>query len=73
MVAAKVVARATSLTLFFVVLVQAMEFALTNNAVKSAVLMSGKPGCFIAGADIAMLDSAKDKNEVRKNDTQSSV
>lgn len=43
---------------------QVMEYALTNDAAKAAVLVSKKPGCFIAGADIGWLDSAKDKNEV---------
>ncbi len=41
-----------------------MEDTLVNDAAKSAVLVSSKPGCFIAGADIAWLDSAKDKEEV---------
>lgn len=35
-----------------------------NEAAKAAVLVSSKPGCFIAGADIAWLDSAQDKEEV---------
>jgi enoyl-CoA hydratase/long-chain 3-hydroxyacyl-CoA dehydrogenase len=33
-------------------------------AVKSIVLMSSKPGCFIAGADIAMLNAMKTEAEV---------
>lgn len=41
-----------------------VEDALANAEVKSAVVVSTKPGCFIAGADIAWLDSAKDKDEV---------
>ena len=41
-----------------------MEDTLVNADIKSAVLVSSKPGCFIAGADIAWLDSAKDKDEV---------
>ncbi len=41
-----------------------MEDMLVNAEAKSAVLVSSKPGCFIAGADIAWLDSAKDKEEV---------
>ena len=41
-----------------------MAFCLTNDSVKSAVLASGKPDCFIAGADISWLDAAKDKDEV---------
>ena len=31
----------------------------TNPAVSSAVLISGKPGCFVAGADITMLEQCK--------------
>lgn len=31
---------------------EVMNEVLENNAVKSAVLISSKPGCFIAGADI---------------------
>lgn len=45
--------------------VQVMEDMLASAEAKSAVLVSTKPGCFIAGADIAWLDSAKDKDEVR--------
>ncbi|KAH1172504.1 hypothetical protein KIL84_016343 [Mauremys mutica] len=35
-----------------------------NEAVKSAVLISAKPGCFIAGADINMIESCKSVQEV---------
>ncbi|NWI54129.1 ECHA enzyme, partial [Calyptomena viridis] len=35
-----------------------------NEAVKSAVLISSKPGCFIAGADINMLEACKTAQEV---------
>ncbi|XP_074847619.1 trifunctional enzyme subunit alpha, mitochondrial [Carettochelys insculpta] len=35
-----------------------------NEAVKSAVLISAKPGCFIAGADINMIESCKTAQEV---------
>ena len=45
--------------------VQVMEDMLASPEAKSAVLVSAKPGCFIAGADIAWLDSAKNKEEVR--------
>jgi hypothetical protein len=45
--------------------VQVMESVLTSADVKSAVLVSSKPGCFIAGADIGWLDSANDREEVR--------
>jgi len=31
----------------------------TNPSVNSAVLISGKPGCFVAGADISMLESCQ--------------
>ena len=41
-----------------------MEDTLVNAEAKSAVLVSTKPGCFIAGADISWLDSAKNKEEV---------
>uniref|UniRef100_A0A3Q1FE50 Trifunctional enzyme subunit alpha, mitochondrial n=1 Tax=Acanthochromis polyacanthus TaxID=80966 RepID=A0A3Q1FE50_9TELE len=37
-----------------------------NNAVNSAVLISSKPGCFIAGADINMIQACKDAEEVTK-------
>ncbi|KAK8759853.1 hypothetical protein V5799_028868 [Amblyomma americanum] len=36
---------------------------LSNGAVSSAVLISSKPGCFIAGADITMLDKCKSASE----------
>lgn len=35
----------------------------TNPAVKSAVLISGKPGCFVAGADIGMLEACQTAEE----------
>ncbi|NXF13604.1 ECHA enzyme, partial [Smithornis capensis] len=35
-----------------------------NEAVKSAVLISSKPGCFIAGADLNMLEACKTAQEV---------
>lgn len=38
----------------------------TNPSVKSAVLISGKPGCFIAGADIGMLEQCKSVADARK-------
>uniref|UniRef100_A0A669DTS7 Trifunctional enzyme subunit alpha, mitochondrial n=1 Tax=Oreochromis niloticus TaxID=8128 RepID=A0A669DTS7_ORENI len=37
-----------------------------NDAVKSAVLISSKPGCFIAGADINMIQGCKTPEEVTK-------
>lgn len=48
--------------------VQVMEDMLANAEAKSAVLVSSKPDCFIAGADIAWLDSAKDKEEVSESE-----
>lgn len=36
----------------------------TNDAVTSAVLISSKPGCFIAGADINMIQACKSAEEV---------
>lgn len=38
----------------------------TNPNVRSAVLISGKPGCFVAGADITMLEQCKTESEARK-------
>ncbi|KAM4771644.1 trifunctional enzyme subunit alpha, mitochondrial [Rhinophrynus dorsalis] len=35
-----------------------------NDSVQSAVLISSKPGCFIAGADINMIDACKTSQEV---------
>lgn len=36
-----------------------------NPQIQAAVIISGKPGCFIAGADIGMLESCKSAEEVR--------
>ncbi|XP_072936739.1 trifunctional enzyme subunit alpha, mitochondrial [Epargyreus clarus] len=36
----------------------------SNPAIEAAVIISGKPGCFIAGADISMIESCKTKEEV---------
>ncbi|XP_050361969.1 trifunctional enzyme subunit alpha, mitochondrial [Nymphalis io] len=36
----------------------------SNPSIEAAVLISGKPGCFIAGADITMLENCKTKEEV---------
>lgn len=38
----------------------------TNPSVQSAVIISGKPGCFIAGADITMLEQCKSVEETTK-------
>ncbi|XP_006625919.2 trifunctional enzyme subunit alpha, mitochondrial [Lepisosteus oculatus] len=47
-------------------LTQVMNEVWTNDAVKSAVLISSKPGCFIAGADINMIEACKSEAEVTK-------
>lgn len=36
----------------------------SNPAIEAVVLISGKPGVFIAGADIGMIESCKTKEEV---------
>lgn len=36
----------------------------SNPAIEATVLISGKPDCFIAGADIPMLENCKTKEEV---------
>lgn len=38
----------------------------TNPAINSAVLISAKPGCFVAGADIGMLEACKTAEEASK-------
>lgn len=38
----------------------------TNSSVNSAVLISGKPGCFIAGADIGMLEKVQSADEATR-------
>lgn len=43
---------------------EAMKKVFTDSSVRSAVLISGKPGCFIAGADIGMLQACQTKEEV---------
>ncbi|XP_072545702.1 hydroxyacyl-CoA dehydrogenase trifunctional multienzyme complex subunit alpha b [Salminus brasiliensis] len=43
---------------------EVMDEIWTNNAVSSAVLISSKPGCFIAGADINMIQACKSAEEV---------
>lgn len=45
---------------------EVMEEVLGNNAVQSAVLISSKPGCFIAGADINMIQACNSEEEVTK-------
>ena len=40
------------------------EEVAANPEAKAAVLISSKPGSFIAGADISMLDAAKSAEEV---------
>ncbi|XP_014256661.1 trifunctional enzyme subunit alpha, mitochondrial [Cimex lectularius] len=43
----------------------ALNSANRDPNVHAAVLISGKPGCFIAGADISMLEACKTEEEVR--------
>ena len=45
-------------------LVGAMREAFESPESRSIVLISSKPGCFIAGADISMLDAAGSVEEV---------
>lgn len=41
-----------------------MEEVLASSEAKAAVLISTKPGCFIAGADVKWLDAASSKQDV---------
>nr|CAG4643738.1 EOG090X01G2 [Lepidurus arcticus] len=43
-----------------------MKQVQNDSNVKAGVLISGKPGCFIAGADITMMEKAKSAAEVTK-------
>uniref|UniRef100_A0A8C4HAK4 enoyl-CoA hydratase n=1 Tax=Dicentrarchus labrax TaxID=13489 RepID=A0A8C4HAK4_DICLA len=45
---------------------EVMNEVWANNAVQSAVLISSKPGCFIAGADINMIQACNNAEEVTK-------
>ncbi|KAG8013185.1 Trifunctional enzyme subunit alpha [Nibea albiflora] len=45
---------------------EVMNEVWANDAVQSAVLISSKPGCFIAGADINMIQGCKNEEEVTK-------
>ncbi|XP_067840534.1 trifunctional enzyme subunit alpha, mitochondrial-like [Heptranchias perlo] len=45
---------------------EVMNEVWANDAVKSAVLISSKPGCFIAGADINMIEECKTVEEVTR-------
>uniref|UniRef100_UPI0037E70928 hydroxyacyl-CoA dehydrogenase trifunctional multienzyme complex subunit alpha a n=1 Tax=Semicossyphus pulcher TaxID=241346 RepID=UPI0037E70928 len=47
-------------------LTEAMGEIWSNKTVKSAVFISGKPGCFIAGADINMIQSCKTSEETSR-------
>ncbi len=47
-------------------LIEVMEDILATSDAKAAVLISTKPGCFIAGADIGWLDAAKTVQELRE-------
>lgn len=42
-----------------------IDRVLSDPNIKAAVLISGKPGCFIAGADIGMLEACKTYDEVK--------
>ena len=44
-----------------------MEEVLASSEAKAAVLISTKPGCFIAGADVKWLDAASSKQDVSTN------
>jgi len=46
--------------------VEVMNEIWTSDQIRSAVLISSKPGCFIAGADIGMLASCKTPEEVTR-------
>ncbi|KAF7670064.1 hypothetical protein LDENG_00084630 [Lucifuga dentata] len=45
---------------------EVMNQMLANNAVQSIVIISSKPGCFIAGADINMIQGCNSVEEVTK-------
>ncbi|XP_061610598.1 hydroxyacyl-CoA dehydrogenase trifunctional multienzyme complex subunit alpha a [Phyllopteryx taeniolatus] len=47
-------------------LTEVMSEIWSNGAVKSAVLISSKPGCFIAGADINMIQACKSSEELTR-------
>ncbi|XP_003384336.1 PREDICTED: trifunctional enzyme subunit alpha, mitochondrial-like isoform X1 [Amphimedon queenslandica] len=47
-------------------LVQTLNEIIDNPEAKAAVIISAKPGSFIAGADIGMLDSAKSDKELQE-------
>ncbi|KAF6103600.1 hydroxyacyl-CoA dehydrogenase trifunctional multienzyme complex subunit alpha [Phyllostomus discolor] len=46
--------------------IEVMNEIWANDQVRSAVLISAKPGCFVAGADINMIASCKTPEEVRE-------
>ncbi|XP_060790125.1 hydroxyacyl-CoA dehydrogenase trifunctional multienzyme complex subunit alpha b [Neoarius graeffei] len=47
-------------------MIEVIDEVWANDAVRSAVLISSKPGCFIAGADINMIQACKSAEEVSK-------
>uniref|UniRef100_A0A6M2DLJ6 Trifunctional enzyme subunit alpha, mitochondrial n=1 Tax=Xenopsylla cheopis TaxID=163159 RepID=A0A6M2DLJ6_XENCH len=47
-------------------MVAAFQEVQTNPSIHSAVIISGKPGCFIAGADISMLEKCQSVEEATK-------
>ncbi|XP_070591023.1 trifunctional enzyme subunit alpha, mitochondrial [Erythrolamprus reginae] len=44
--------------------VDVMKEIWSNDGIRSAVLISGKPGCFIAGADINMIETCRSSQEI---------
>lgn len=45
---------------------EVLEYVEKSSSIEALVLISGKKGCFIAGADIAELQAAKNEAEVKK-------
>lgn len=43
-----------------------LDKASQDSSISGSVIISGKPNCFIAGADISMLQSCKTAEEVHK-------
>ena len=56
----------SSILYYNVYFLQTLNEIIDNPEAKAAVIISAKPGSFIAGADIGMLDSAKSAEEVRE-------
>ncbi|ROT82395.1 putative trifunctional enzyme subunit alpha, mitochondrial [Penaeus vannamei] len=45
----------------------------TNSDIQAAVLISGKPGCFIAGADITMIESCRQLRKPRLSQSPAKI